>query len=180
MFQKNSSLLPDPQSAFEATSQSSAVASPIRQHVTITVGIGAVTIADVVAVARESAAVSTAEESREATRSTRALVDAVAGIQQPIYGVSTGFGALPTTCMESDQRSKLQQALVRLHAAGSGNEVEHEVVHALMLLRLSTMLTGRTGVRLCTAETYAAVLRARITTFIRKYESLGRSGDLAP
>jgi histidine ammonia-lyase len=67
-----------------------------------------------------------------------------------------------------------------LHAAESGNEIEHEVGRALMLLRLSTMLTGRTGVRLCTAETYAAVLKARNTTIVGEYKSLGCSSDLAP
>ena len=42
----------------------------------------------------------------------------------------------------------LQRSLIRSHAAGSGPEVEREVVRALMLLRLSTLATGRTGVRL--------------------------------
>jgi len=157
-----------------------AVVSPLRHRPAVVVGIGGVSIADVVAVAREDAMVTIAEESREAMRSTRALVDAVAGLQKPLYGISTGFGALATTYIESDQRIKLQQALVRSHAAGSGNEVEREVVRALMLLRLSTMLTGRTGVRLSTAETYAAVLNAGITPIVGEYGSLGCSGDLAP
>ena len=41
----------------------------------------------------------------------------------------------------------LQRSLIRSHAAGTGPEVEREVVRALMLLRLSTLATGRTGVR---------------------------------
>ena len=44
-------------------------------------------------------------------------------------------------------RTQLQRSLIRSHAAGSGPEVEREVVRALMLLRLSTLATGRTGVR---------------------------------
>jgi histidine ammonia-lyase len=157
-----------------------AVISPLRHRPSVTVGIGPLSIDDVVAVAREEAVITIAEESRDAMRSTRALVDAVAGLQKPLYGISTGFGALATTYIESDQRTKLQQALVRSHAAGSGNEVEREVVRALMLLRLSTLLTGRTGVRLSTAETYAAVLNAGITPVVGEYGSLGCSGDLAP
>ncbi len=69
---------------------------------------------------------------------------------------------------------------MRSHAAGSGAEVEREVVRALMLLRLSTLMTGRTGVRRETAETYAAILNAGITPVVREYGSLGCSGDLAP
>src|SRR5262249_55314470 len=62
----------------------------------------------------------------------------------------------------------------------SGPEVEAEVVRAMMLLRLSTLATGRTGVRLEVARCYAAMLSAGITPVVREYGSLGCSGDLAP
>ena len=71
---------------------------------------------------------------------------------QPHYGVSTGFGALATRHIAPELRTQLQRSLVRSHAAGSGPEVEREVVRALMLLRLSTLATGHTGVRRETAE----------------------------
>ena len=73
----------------------------------------------------------------------------------------------------------LQRSLIRSHAAGSGPEVEREVVRALMLLRLSTLATGRTGVRVETAQAYAAMLDAGITPVVHEYGSLGCSGDLA-
>src|SRR4029079_11567938 len=74
----------------------------------------------------------------------------------------------------------LQKSLVRSHAAGSGPEVEREVVRGLMLLRLSTLATGHTGIRLQTAELMAALLSAGITPVVHEYGSLGCSGDLAP
>ncbi len=77
-------------------------------------------------------------------------------------------------------RAQLQRSLVRSHAAGSGPEVEREVVRALMLLRLSTLATGRTGVRRETAELIAGLLNAGITPVVHEYGSLGCSGDLAP
>ena len=49
-----------------------------------------------------------------------------------------------------------------------------------MLLRLSTLATGRTGVRPETAATLAALLDRGITPVVREYGSLGCSGDLAP
>jgi histidine ammonia-lyase len=58
--------------------------------------------------------------------------------------------------------------------------VEAEVVRALMLLRLSTLATGRTGVRPATACAYAALLDAGITPVVHEHGSLGCSGDLAP
>jgi histidine ammonia-lyase len=69
---------------------------------------------------------------------------------------------------------------VRSHAAGSGPEVEREVVRALMLLRLSTLATGHTGVRRETAQLLAGLLSAGITPVVHEYGSLGCSGDLAP
>ena len=51
---------------------------------------------------------------------------------------------------------------------------------ALMLLRLSTLATGHTGVRRETAQLLAALLNAGITPVVREYGSLGCSGDLAP
>ena len=61
-----------------------------------------------------------------------------------------------------------------------GPAVEREVVRGLMLLRLSTLATGRTGVRPELAELMAAVLNAGITPVVHEYGSLGCSGDLAP
>lgn len=98
----------------------------------------------------------------------------------PHYGISTGFGALATTHIPADRRAQLQRSLIRSHAAGAGPEVEREVVRALMLLRLSTLATGRTGARPETALAYAALLDAGITPVVHEYGSLGCSGDLAP
>ena len=77
-------------------------------------------------------------------------------------------------------RRQLQRSLVRSHAAGSGPEVEREVVRALMLLRISTLATGRTGIREETLTTYVAMLDAGITPVVHEFGSLGCSGDLAP
>lgn len=147
---------------------------------TVTVGIGALTIEDVVAVARHGAAVSIDPAALEEVAATRTRIEELAAEPTPVYGVSTGFGALATRHIPEALRAQLQVSLVRSHAAGSGPEVEEEVVRAMMLLRLSTLCTGRTGVRPVVAETYAAALNAGITPVVREYGSLGCSGDLAP
>ncbi len=146
----------------------------------VTVGIGALSFTDIVAVARHDAPVVLAPEAEAEISRSRAIVEAHAGDTVPHYGISTGFGALATRHIPTELRAQLQRSLVRSHAAGSGPEVEREVVRALMLLRLSTLATGRTGVRLETARAYAAVLSAGITPVVHEYGSLGCSGDLAP
>ncbi|TFB98897.1 histidine ammonia-lyase [Cryobacterium sp. MDB2-10] len=147
---------------------------------TVTVGAGAVSFADVVAVARLDARIVLDPAALAGVAETRAIIDGLASDVNPHYGISTGFGALASTFITSDRRAQLQASLVRSHAAGSGPEVEREVVRSLMLLRLSTLMTGRTGVRPATAEAYAAVLNAGITPVVHEYGSLGCSGDLAP
>ncbi len=148
--------------------------------VAITVGNGPLTIDDVVAVARHGASVVLDGAALERMAATRAVIDALADDTEPHYGVSTGFGALATRHIPVELRAQLQRSLVRSHAAGSGPEVEREVVRALMLLRLATLATGRTGIRPEVALTYAAMLTAGITPVVHEYGSLGCSGDLAP
>ncbi len=108
------------------------------------------------------------------------LIKSLANDTVPHYGVSTGFGALATTFIPQDRRHQLQHSLIRSHAAGSGSEVEREVVRGLMALRLQTLLTGRTGVRREVCELYAGMLNAGVTPVVHEYGSLGCSGDLAP
>ncbi len=146
----------------------------------VIVGVGPLSPAEVVAVARDGATVRLSAEAEQAVAGTRAIVESLAADDQPHYGVSTGFGALATKHIPVAARAQLQRSLIRSHAAGSGPEVETEVTRALMLLRLSTLATGRTGVRLETVRSYAAMLSAGITPVVHAYGSLGCSGDLAP
>ena len=146
----------------------------------VDVGTGPMSFADVVAVARAGAPVRLTEESRSAIARSRAVVEELAAAPTPAYGVSTGFGALATRHIPAEKRAQLQRSLVRSHAAGSGPVVEREVVRGLMLLRLSTLATGRTGVRPELAELIVGVLNAGITPVVHEYGSLGCSGDLAP
>jgi len=146
----------------------------------VTVGPAPLTPAEVVAVARHGAGVRLTDEALELIAAGRRTVDDLAAADRPVYGVSTGFGALATRHIPPADRERLQRSLVRSHAAGTGPEVEREVVRALMLLRLHTMATGRTGVRPDTAQAYAAMLDSGITPIVPEYGSLGCSGDLAP
>ena len=146
----------------------------------VEVGIGALSIDDVVAVARHDARIVLSEASRAEVAKSRAIIDALANDPVPHYGISTGFGALATQHIPLEKRQQLQRSLVASHAAGSGEPVEREVVRALMLLRISTLATGRTGIRPETLDAYVAMLNAGITPVVREYGSLGCSGDLAP
>jgi histidine ammonia-lyase len=146
----------------------------------VVVGAGPLSIEDVVSVARHLAPVRVGPEALAEVRRSRVIIDGLAGDTEPHYGISTGFGALATTHIPVERRRQLQRSLIRSHAAGMGEPVEEEVVRALMLLRIATLATGRTGIREETLNAYVAMLNAGITPVVHEWGSLGCSGDLAP
>jgi histidine ammonia-lyase len=134
----------------------------------------------VVEVARNGAKIEISKEALEKMAAPRAHIETLAKAEVPVYGISTGFGALAHQHIAPEDRVQLQKSLIRSHAAGMGDPVEKEVVRALMLLRLKTLVSGRTGVRPELATTYADLINAQITPIVHEYGSLGCSGDLAP
>lgn len=146
----------------------------------VTVGVSGLDLESVIAVARHNAEVKLSPSALDAIARSSKIVEDLAKSNQPVYGISTGFGALATKHIAPEDRVALQQSLIRSHAAGMGDVVETEVVRAMQLLRLRTLCSGATGVRPVVAETIAAMLNASITPVVYEYGSLGCSGDLAP
>ncbi|HEX6388065.1 MAG TPA: aromatic amino acid lyase, partial [Solirubrobacteraceae bacterium] len=137
------------------------------------------TPADVVAVARDGAPVALAGDAREAMDRSAAIVARLVDGDEPVYGISTGFGSLANVAIPAQRREELQRALVRSHAAGMGPVVEEEVVRAMLLLRARTLAMGYSGARAAVAEAIVALLNAGIAPVVREHGSLGASGDLA-
>jgi histidine ammonia-lyase len=135
---------------------------------------------DVVAVARGGASAALSAEAHAAMAASAAIVERLAVSDEPVYGVSTGFGSLANTPIPAARREELQRALVRSHAAGMGPLVEREVVRAMVFLRARSLALGFSGARPVVAETMLALLNAGITPVVHEHGSLGASGDLAP
>jgi len=133
-----------------------------------------------VAVARGGAAVELSDDAVAAMAATRAHVDALAASDDPVYGISTGFGGLATTHIPPEQRARLQTSLIASHAAGMGAPVEPEVVRAMVLLRARTLATGVTGARPELAQALLSLLDGERLPQVPEFGSLGCSGDLAP
>src|SRR5437763_15287232 len=110
----------------------------------------------------------------------RARVDRLAATKTPVYGISTGFGALAATKIPPRRRSELQHALIRSHAAGVGPPLPVEVVRAMMLLRLRSLAMGYSGVRPAVAEGLLSLLNEGVTPLVPTHVSLGASSELAP
>ena len=96
------------------------------------------------------------------------------------YGINTGFGALCDVEIAPDQLEQLQENLVMSHACGMGDEVKHEVVKLMVLLKLKGLSLGHSGVSNETVQQLADMYNNGILPVIWEVGSLGASGDLAP
>src|SRR5918997_2708832 len=134
----------------------------------------------VVAVARRGDLLTMGEETRERILASRRHVEEIIGEERPVYGVTTGFGALATTHIPTPERRELQHSVLRSHAAGMGPFVEPEVVRAMMVIRAKTFAMGFSGVSVELVEALIASLNAGLVPAVPEHGSLGASGDLAP
>jgi len=100
--------------------------------------------------------------------------------KEPIYGVTTGFGALYNISIEKDQLSQLQKNLVISHACSVGEVVPIEIVKLMLLLKIQSLAFGHSGVQLITIQRLIDFYNNDILPVIYQQGSLGASGDLSP
>ena len=115
--------------------------------------------------------------------------------EEPIYGVSTGFGSNADKLLgghpmrDAELESKapgrslhvqLQHNLIETHAVCVGEPFAADVVRAMLCIRINTLLRGHSGIRVETLQALAAMLNAGIVPVVPQLGSVGASGDLAP
>ena len=134
---------------------------------------------DVVAVARHGAEVTVGGGVAETMGRSRRTVEDHLGADHPVYGLTTGFGALADVRIPTEDLERLQRNLVRSHSAAAGDPLPVEIVRAMMLLRARVLAAGSSGARPVLVERMADLLNARITPAVPSRGSVGASGDLA-
>jgi histidine ammonia-lyase len=138
------------------------------------------TVAQVVAVAREGRRIAVDSQARDRMEASREVIDRVLAEGRTVYGVTTGFGDLADVRIEPIQTALLQRNLVRSHAAAVGSPLPTDVVRAMLLLRANTLAVGLSGVRVRLAELLCDMVNAGVHPVIPSRGSVGASGDLAP
>lgn len=99
---------------------------------------------------------------------------------QPIYGITTGFGSLCDISIGGDDLAQLQRNLVMSHACGTGERVPSEIVRLILLFKIQSLAYGYSGVQLATVERLVEFFNRDILPVVHQQGSLGASGDLAP
>lgn len=150
--------------------------------------------ADLLAIARGAQVALDAAALQRVEKAAAFLAEQVAR-EEPIYGVSTGFGSnadkllgahhvrdalagAPTR--EGSLHEELQHNLIVTHAVCVGEPFAPEVVRAMMGIRINTLLRGHSGIRVQTLQAMCAMLNAGIAPVVPQLGSVGASGDLAP
>ncbi len=116
---------------------------------------------------------------------------------EPIYGVTTGFGSNADRLLGAHRArdelagghpdapdgtlmEELQHNLIVTHAVCVGEPFSVEVVRAMLVIRINTLMRGHSGIRVQTLEALVALLNRGVIPVIPQKGSVGASGDLAP
>ena len=135
---------------------------------------------NVATVAYDHTPVELSPTAREGIGLARQRIETLLESEEPIYGVTTGFGRLVEERIDADDRHRLQRNLLRSHAAGVGDPLEVPVVRAMLLTRANALAKGFSGVRPVVVEGLIGLLNAGVHPIVPRRGSLGASGDLAP
>ena len=99
---------------------------------------------------------------------------------ETVYGINTGFGLLASTRIPKEKLELLQESLVLSHAAGIGELLSDDVVRLMMVLKLSSLSQGHSGIRRSTVDALISLVNHEVYPCVPEKGSVGASGDLAP
>ncbi len=135
---------------------------------------------DIVNVARFNFKVELGEKAKKLIDTARSVVDKFVDEERVSYGITTGFGKFSDVVISKEETNDLQKNLIISHSCGVGEPFDQEIVRAMMILRINSLVKGHSGIRLVTVEKLVELLNNNVHPVIPEKGSLGASGDLAP
>ena len=104
----------------------------------------------------------------------------IAESEEPLYGITTGFGSLCSKSISSDELGTLQENLIKSHACSVGEEIRPVIIKLMMLLKAHALSLGHSGVQVITVQRILDFFNNDVMPIVYDRGSLGASGDLAP
>ncbi|MFN8005890.1 MAG: histidine ammonia-lyase [Terriglobia bacterium] len=138
------------------------------------------TIKDFAKVVYDGMAVRLSPSAKRQMEQSHRLVEQLACLHQPVYGVNTGFGKLSDVPISPAEIEALQLNLVRSHACGVGPPLSEAETRGIMLCRANVLAKGYCGCRPEVATQLIGLLNHKVHPVIPSQGSVGASGDLAP
>ena len=131
--------------------------------------------ADAVAAMAHGARIEFDDSALSAVAANRAVFEEILASGTPLYGITTGFGALVSERVAPEFHRGLQVNLLRSHASGTGEELSREVVRAALVIRLNSLLRAHSGVRPVVLERIREMLNHGYVPRVPRTGSLGAS-----
>jgi histidine ammonia-lyase len=129
--------------------------------------------ADLKAIGAREANISAAPEALANVAIARDAVEAAIAAGKPVYGSTTGVGAMKDIEWTPDQLEAFNWGLVRAHSFGTGQPFPLSVVRNAMAIRVNMALTGRVGCTTDLVDAYLALLKADVVPVVRRTGSIG-------
>ncbi len=107
----------------------------------------------------------------------REVLEAAIAAGQPVYGATTGVGAMKDVEWSADAINAFNLGLVRAHHFGTGPAFPTSVVRNAMAIRINTALTGHVGCSAELVEAFLTLLEHDLIPVVRKTGSIG-CGDI--
>jgi histidine ammonia-lyase len=137
------------------------------------------TIEDVAKVAYQNEPVCVTPLARERMERSRQVIDRLASSALPIYGLTTGLGALKEQRISAGEVRQFQKNILMSHSVGVPPYYSTPTVRAIMVTRLNGMARGGSGVQPKVFDLLLNMLNRGVHPIIPSRGSIGMS-DLAP
>ncbi len=148
--------------------------------INLTLTPGQVTLADLMQVFQDGAAVTLDPACHAGILDAQARIEAAANGSDAVYGVNTGFGKLASVKIAAKDTATLQRNLILSHCCGVGDAIPQAHARLMMALKLLSLGRGASGVRMALVTLLEQMLARGVTPVIPVQGSVGASGDLAP
>ncbi len=103
----------------------------------------------------------------------RRVLDEALARGEPVYGATTGVGAMKDVEWSAEEINTFSLGLVRAHHFGTGAAFPASIVRNAMAIRINTALTGHTGCTPALVEAFLALLERDVIPVVRRTGSIG-------
>ncbi|MFC8041762.1 aromatic amino acid lyase [Paenarthrobacter sp. NPDC057355] len=127
---------------------------------------------DIVAVADGASVTLTAAAKERMTASQESAV--ATSLKRPVYGRSTGVGANRSVSLAAtDGGDTHGLQLLRSHAVDAGRPLDRRTIRAMLVVRLSQLAAGASGIDPAIAEALAELINADVVPEVREFGGIG-------
>lgn len=127
-----------------------------------------------------SASIEALKADKSAVKKSRKIVEEALDLDEPFYGINTGFGALANKQVSGKQLKQLQRNLILSHSVGVGDLVPKDISRLMLQLKIHALGLGHSGISEETFDRLIYFSDHDLIPAIPEKGSVGASGDLAP